>query len=587
MKRIVSLIITICLILSCLGALNVSAAGKSVIKFNSKEVTVGDEFTVTVNVSADENMMAMQFALQYDPQILEFVSGDSSSGGAGVISVVHPIGNASSASLSYTFKAVKAGSCYVSTSDLVYVNFDESEISVPNQGSSVTVKDVTLSDNADLKSLKISDGKLSPSFSSSATSYSVTVEKGVTDCKIYATADDKDAKVQVSGGSDLKVGKNKCTVTVTAANGTQKTYNIVITRKEEVESKPESSSEEESSEVSSEESSSEESSSDESSSDESSSDEESSEEETSSEEGTLETQVDGVKYTVAENIDNVNIPLGFTAKTAVYNGNEVAVITDENEEYVIFYLSKSNSEKLYPYLLNPDTVTFEKLQYLNQNGRYYIFCELPSDANISEGYYMTSTYISDFNVECYSDTKPELSAFYYAYCFNGEEYGFYRYDSAEKVLQRYPELTMNLNTEDVSADVDESFAARFASLTTNAKIIVVGILLVIIGIIALVILLALRIVRYRNGAKYDSDINYLDDFDDVNFVNKFSLENEEYLTDKEDVTAGLDFGDDIPSEDTDIPDYLIDGEPESGDILPTEENSGYLTDDESDIEEDK
>ena len=148
-------------------------------------------------------------------------------------------------------------------------------------------------------------------------------------------------------------------------------------------------------------------------------------------------------------------------------------------------------------------------------------------------------------------------------------------------------MTMNLNTEDVSVNVDESFATRFASLTTNAKIVVIGILLVIIGIIALIILLALRIVRYRNSAKYDSDINYMDDFDDVNFVNKFSLENEEYINDKDDVTAGLDFGDEILSEDSDAPDYLIDGEPEAGDILPTEENSGYLTDDESDIEEDK
>lgn len=562
MKKIISIAVAMFMAVSCMGLaiFNVSAAGSSVIQFSSKEITVGDQFTVTVNINADENMMATQFALQYDPQVLEFISGDSSSGGAGVISVVHPVGNSKSARLSYTFKAIKAGSCYVSTSDSVYVNFDEAEISVPNQGASVAVKDVSLSNNAKLKSLKVSEGTLTPAFSSSTTSYSVTVEKGVTDCKIYAVSDDGDAKVQVNGGNDLKVGKNNCTVTVTAANGTQKTYNIVITRQEETKSENESTSSDESSS--------------EESSEEESSEEESSDEETSSEEGSLDIKVDGHTYTVANDISSVDIPLGFSAKKATYNGNDVTVITDENENYVIYYLGNSKGKELHPYVLNQDTYTFEKVQHLKQSGRYYIFCDLPDNSGISEGYYTTSTNISDFNVECYSSNEPEFSSFYYMYCYNGEDYGYYRYDSLEKVLQRYPEMTVKMQEVSNSTEVDESFAAKFASLSNNAKIIVIGFFLAVIGIITLVILLLLRIFRYRNGAKFASDIGYADEFDDVNFVNKFSMDNDGFLTDDDDeITANLDFGDDFNDEKNETADYLIKGEPEEGNVIPDEEDN--------------
>ncbi|MEE1054641.1 MAG: cohesin domain-containing protein, partial [Acutalibacteraceae bacterium] len=172
MKKIISLVAALILAVSCMSMLTVSAAGKSTIHFSSNSITVGDTLTVTVKVSADEAMYGVEFALNYDPSVLEFVSGDSCSGGAGVISVAASA-DSTSRSLTYTFKALKAGSCSISTADLIYIPVSEVAVSVADQGASVTVKDASLSDNANLKSLSISEGSLSPSFSASKTSYTV------------------------------------------------------------------------------------------------------------------------------------------------------------------------------------------------------------------------------------------------------------------------------------------------------------------------------------------------------------------------------------------------------------------------------
>ena len=41
------------------------------------------------------------------------------------------------------------------------------------------------------------------------TSYTATIPYNVTVCKAYTRTEDKDAKVNVEGSSDMKVGKNK------------------------------------------------------------------------------------------------------------------------------------------------------------------------------------------------------------------------------------------------------------------------------------------------------------------------------------------------------------------------------------------
>ena len=88
--------------------------------------------------------------------------------------------------------------------------------------------------NVNTLSALVVDGQtLSPAFNSNTTSYNLgEVEYSVSTLKVTATATDSKAKVTVSG-NNLVVGKNTITITVKAENGSTKTYQIVVTRKQD------------------------------------------------------------------------------------------------------------------------------------------------------------------------------------------------------------------------------------------------------------------------------------------------------------------------------------------------------------------
>jgi hypothetical protein len=97
-----------------------------------------------------------------------------------------------------------------------------------------------LNSNANLASLTVSAGTLSPSFNQNTASYSFSVANGVTSTTVTPTLADTKATVRVngttvssgaaSGSQALNVGANSITVLVTAENGSTKTYTVTVTR---------------------------------------------------------------------------------------------------------------------------------------------------------------------------------------------------------------------------------------------------------------------------------------------------------------------------------------------------------------------
>lgn len=91
----------------------------------------------------------------------------------------------------------------------------------------VTRPDNRSKDN-NLSSLKLNNGTIN--FVSSTTTYNVTVDDAST--TITATAKDSKSTVAGAGTKNLNYGANKFDIVVTAENGTQKTYTVNITRKD-------------------------------------------------------------------------------------------------------------------------------------------------------------------------------------------------------------------------------------------------------------------------------------------------------------------------------------------------------------------
>jgi hypothetical protein len=113
-----------------------------------------------------------------------------------------------------------------------------------NQTYTITVTRAA-STNANLSSLAISQGTLSPSFASGTTSYSVSVGSAVYSLNVAPTIADANATVIIKKGTSitsgsasnpiaLNVGLNTISVMVTAQDGsTMKSYTIIVTRASE------------------------------------------------------------------------------------------------------------------------------------------------------------------------------------------------------------------------------------------------------------------------------------------------------------------------------------------------------------------
>lgn len=90
-----------------------------------------------------------------------------------------------------------------------------------------------MSANANLATLSVANATISPAFSPDVTIYNASVPYSVSSLKISATAADTKAKVSV-GSAALKAGGiTTVSITVTAENGSQKVYNIRVTREQD------------------------------------------------------------------------------------------------------------------------------------------------------------------------------------------------------------------------------------------------------------------------------------------------------------------------------------------------------------------
>lgn len=207
-------------------------------------VRAGDTITLSLNVS-DSGKYGLEGSLSYDSSVVSLsdmscnVSGwkVENNGNAIIVyddALSNPLGG-STAVLTLKFRVndgVAAGTAVNISVNGIVTTDGSAESSIGTASYSTTIA-APLSGNANLSSLSVSEGTLSPAFKAATTSYSIgEVDYSVSKLNISYKTEDSKATVSISG-NNLAVGANTVSVTVKAENGATKTYKISVTRKQD------------------------------------------------------------------------------------------------------------------------------------------------------------------------------------------------------------------------------------------------------------------------------------------------------------------------------------------------------------------
>ena len=500
--KLTALIASTIIIITSLFCIQVAAANSS-IAVNQKSSKVGDTVIFTVTINGGEAMYATEADFTYDPAVLKFNSGDSSSGGNGSVHIVGTPGGNTKQSYSLYFTALAEGSCTVSMTNVKYVGNDEVSVngaSVP--GISVKAAQQAPSNNANLSSLTVSAGSLSPKFSANTTNYTVTVDNNVEKLTVNAKANGE-ATVAGTGNIALKVGSNKHTVTVTAPDGTKKTYSITVTRRDENDT---------------------------------SSEDETDEDETTDEPApdVLAVHIAGKPYHVLSELPETPVaPMGFETSTAEYNGAPVAVYASAEKEYVLYILKNDESGALDFYTYDSLRDDFLLLPYANFNDKMYILAAPSETAFAPEGYIDTELNIGNSSIRAFAALDDGMRDFYMIRCFADGEFKYYSYDSSEKTLQRAPDFKPiereQLDIDTTPDNSDKNLLEWFKGIPVTGKTVIFAVAIIAICAIAIIVLLIIRAAKRPQFSDGDGILfEPEDEFDEIKGATfPFKLEDEE------------------------------------------------------------
>ena len=246
-----------------------------------------------------------------------------------------------------------------------------------------------LSSNANLASLSISQGTLSPKFSASKTQYTVNLNGDVSSIKVNATAADSKAVVYGTGTKSLKPGKNTRSVSVAAEDGSTKEYTITVN----VDETP-----------------------------------------------LVYVSYNGAKLGFVRSLDGVDKPAkSFEAVKIKVDGKEVKAWKSNLLKKTVVYLQDDKTKEKNYYIYNTDTNTVETmLRPMALLGNNVFVVDVPKNLQTREGMNFTTVKIDNYELNgwTFKDTAFENYALIYVMDEKGNMV-YYQYEATEKTLQLY------------------------------------------------------------------------------------------------------------------------------------------------------
>lgn len=513
-KKIISalLIICMCAVMAFVNKTDILAAGTARVSIGSASGTVGDTVSIDVSISASSGIGGATIYVSYDPSILA-LSGSSSNSGTAMVSFMDE-STASSQSKTITFKIIGAGTSSLNViGDSKVIDIDMQACSISKSSGSVTVSaPASYSSDNTLSSLQISPGVLSPAFSPDVTTYTTSVGADCASLTVSAVPNDSKATVSVSG-KRMDPGFNTTTITVTAENGSKRTYTIKTTKETN------SASNENNQATGSD------------SSNGSTDNNNIPDVQDPNSEAIQEPNitVDNAEYKIVSANDEHPLPDGYTPTEYDYNGTKVSAGVGIDTGVTIVYLESTDGKGESGYYVY-DSVRKTFSQFVEVSQPQFTYCILAIDEasmELPEGYDVGRTVINGKEVDALLDRTGNYALFY-GVSSTGET-GWFRYNVNDGTIQGYAGYNMAdeqvINTNTKTADSDKAFN----TVSSYIFVILAVLAVVIIALIVVVIALSIKLSKSKKAF-----VGAMDGYEDED-IDEEDLDDMELEDDEEDI----------------------------------------------------
>ena len=247
--------------------------------------------------------------------------------------------------------------------------------------------EVKKSSEKNLSSLSVSEGTLSPKFSSGTTTYKVDLTSETESLTISAKAKDSKAKVSGTGKKELKIGENNFTVTVTAEDGSKKTYTISVY----VTEKP-----------------------------------------------TQFVKSGDQNLGILNDLSKTDVPKGFEKSTIKIDNKDVTALKNKDMGLTLLYLqNEDESTGFYIYDVDNNKV-LSKYQTVTVSGKTYVLMNAPDNLEAIQDLKTATIKIGDVELSGWKFEDEALSHYTLVYLMNeAGETQLYTYEDTEGTLQKY------------------------------------------------------------------------------------------------------------------------------------------------------
>lgn len=351
-------------------------------------VVQGNKITVTVTLSSSTAIGSWQMDLNYDKSYLQLVSSSAEAGGT---MMVNSSSGTKNKTYTFSFKALKTGTTRVSVSSyLVYAYQDNSELNINSSNKTVKIMtqqelEATYSKDNNLKNLTVEGYEISPTFDKDTLEYTVNVPTGTEKVKVNASVNDKTASVTGDGELTVTEGLNTLPIVVTAQNGSQKTYNLIVNVEDQ---------------------------------------------------NPINVKIEGKDYIVVKNASLLTTPETFEATTTTINDFEIPAFVNKNANITLVGL-KDNSGEISLFIYNNGTYT--KYSELNLKKDMLI----PVDFTGELDYIKTTVTINGTKLEAYKYSENTDFVIINAKNLADGKTSLYLYDTKNETAQIFDETFIN------------------------------------------------------------------------------------------------------------------------------------------------